>query len=158
MISAAVTSPTSEEASNISDPNARASSSRSSSRYSTTRWSRSVVVGELRMTVSERTAASSIVAVGRRGSRPAERKRSTTSVAVLPTGSNVAATGRRVSMEPMWWWSRISTMWDSSTPGTLWACSPWSTSSTRRGVGRTSSARVTRPTGTPSPSTTIAAL
>ena len=38
------------------------------------------------------------------------RKRSTTSVAVLPTGSKVAATGKRVSIEPMWWWSRISTM------------------------------------------------
>ena len=110
------------------------------------------------MTVSERIAASSIVAVGRWGSRPAARKRSTTRVAVLPTGSKVAATGKRVSIEPMWWWSRISTMWASSTPGTLWACSPWSTSSTRRGGGCTSSARVTRPTGTPPPSTTIAAL
>ena len=69
-----------------------------------------MVVGELRMTVSERIAASSIVAVGRCGSRPCERKRSTTRVAVLPTGSKVAATGKRVSIEPMWWWSRISTM------------------------------------------------
>ena len=86
------------------------------------------------MTVSESTAASSIVAVGRWGSRPWLRKRSTTSVAVLPTGSNVAATGKRVSIEPMWWWSRISTMWASPTPGTLWACSAWSTSSTSRGA------------------------
>ena len=65
------------------------------------------------MTVSESTAASSIVAVGRWGSRPWRRKRSTTRVAVLPTGSKVAATGKRVSIEPMWWWSRISTMWAS---------------------------------------------
>ena len=75
------------------------------------------------MTVSDRIAASSIVAVGRCGSRPWARNRSTTSVAVLPTGSNVAATGNRVSIEPMWWWSRISTMLASDTPGTLWACS-----------------------------------
>jgi hypothetical protein len=31
-------------------------------------------------------------------------------VAVEPTGSNVAVTGIRVSIEPMWWWSRISTI------------------------------------------------
>jgi len=62
-----------------------------------------VVVGELRMTVSERIAPSSIVAVGGLGSIPFWRKRSTTSVAVDPTGSNVAVTGTRVSIEPMWW-------------------------------------------------------
>ncbi len=75
------------------------------------------------MTVSERIADSSIMAVGRCGSRPCERNRSTTRVAVLPTGSKVAATGKRVSIEPMWWWSRISTMCACSMPGTLWACS-----------------------------------
>jgi hypothetical protein len=79
-------------------------------------------------------------------------------VAVLPTGSNVAATGKRVSIEPMWWWSRISTMLASETPGTLWACSAWSTSSTWRGAGFTSSARVTTPAGPPRSSTTTAAL
>ena len=46
--------------------------------------SRSVVVGELRITVSERIAPSSIVAVGRLGSMPFWRKRSITSVAVEP--------------------------------------------------------------------------
>ena len=109
------------------------------------------------MTVSESTAARSIVAVGRRGSRPCERKRSTTRVAVLPTGSKVAATGKVVSIDPMWWWSRISTMCACSTPRTLWACSPWSTSSTRRGRGLTRSARLTRPTGRRSSSIAIAA-
>ena len=58
---------------------------------------------------------------------PFWRKRSTTSVAVDPTGSNVARTGTVVSIEPMWWWSRISTISASSTPGTLCACSAWST-------------------------------
>ena len=66
---------------------------------------------------------------------PFWRKRSTTSVAVDPTGSNVAVTGIRVSIEPMWWWSRISTISACSTPGTLCACSAWSTSSTRRRGG-----------------------
>ena len=32
----------------------------------------------------------------------------------------------------MWWWSRISTISASSTPGTLCACSAWSTRMTRR--------------------------
>ena len=55
------------------------------------------------MTVSESTAPSSISAVGRLGSMPAWRKRSTTRVAVEPTGSKVAVTGIRVSIDPMWW-------------------------------------------------------
>jgi hypothetical protein len=66
-------------------------------------WSRSVVVGELRITVSDRIAPSSSVATGLDGSIPFWRKRSITSVAVEPTGSNVARTGIRVSIEPMWW-------------------------------------------------------
>ena len=49
--------------------------------------------GELRMIVSERIAPSSIIAVGWLGSIPLWRKRSTTSVAVEPTGSKVAMTG-----------------------------------------------------------------
>ena len=69
--------------------------------------------------MSDRTAPSSIVAVGRLGSIPFWRKRSTTSVAVEPTGSNVAVTGTRVSIEPMWWWSRISTISACSMPATL---------------------------------------
>ena len=89
------------------------------------------------------------MAVGRLGSMPFWRKRSITSVAVEPTGSNVAVTGTRVSTEPMWWWSRISTISASSTPGTLCACSAWSTSSTRRGRGPTRSERVTSPIGRP---------
>ena len=48
---------------------------------------------------------------------PFWRKRSTTSVAVEPTGSKVAVTGTFVSIEPMWWWSRISTISACSTPG-----------------------------------------
>ena len=55
------------------------------------------------MTVSDRSAPSSIVAVGLLGSMPLWRKRSITSVAVEPTGSNVAVTGTVVSTEPMWW-------------------------------------------------------
>ena len=47
---------------------------------------------------------------------PFWRKRSITSVAVEPTGSNVARTGTVVSIEPMWWWSRISTISACSTP------------------------------------------
>ena len=86
--------------------------------------------------MSDRTAPSSIIAAGRLGSMPFWRKRSTTSVAVEPTGSNVAVTGTRVSIEPMWWWSRISTISACSMPGTLWACSAWSTRITRRRVGR----------------------
>ena len=86
------------------------------------------------MIVSDRIAPSSITAVGRLGSIPFWRKRSITSVAVEPTGSNVARTGMRVSIEPMWWWSRISTISACSTPGTLCACSAWSTSTTRRGL------------------------
>ena len=78
-----------------------------------------MVVAELRMIVSDSTAPSSIVAVGGLGSIPFWRKRSTTSVAVDPTGSNVAVTGIRVSIEPMWWWSRISTISACSTPDTL---------------------------------------
>ena len=57
--------------------------------------------GELRITVSDMTAPSSIIARGRLGSIPFWRKRSTTSVAVEPTGSKVAVTGTRVSIEPM---------------------------------------------------------
>ena len=45
------------------------------------------------MTVSERIAPSSSVAVGPAGSIPFWRKRSITSVAVEPTGSKVAVTG-----------------------------------------------------------------
>ena len=109
------------------------------------------------MTVSESAAPRSIVAVGRLGSIPFWRKRSTTSVAVDPTGSKVAVTGTVVSIEPMWWWSRISTISASSTPGTLCACSAWSTSRTRRRVGPTRSERVTRPIGWRAPSTATAA-
>ena len=52
-----------------------------------------MAVGELRITVSERIAPSSIVAAARLGSMPLWRKRSITSVAVEPTGSKVARTG-----------------------------------------------------------------
>ncbi len=100
-ISSALRPETSEVASNISRPNLSASTASTRSRYSTTAWSRRVVVAEFRMTVSERTAPSSIIAVERLGSMPALRKRSTTSVAVDPTGSKVAVTGIRVSIEPM---------------------------------------------------------
>ncbi len=62
-----------------------------------------MVVGEFRITVSERIAPSSSIAVGRAGSSPFWRKRSITSVAVEPTGSKVAITGTCVSIEPMWW-------------------------------------------------------
>jgi hypothetical protein len=51
--------------------------------------------------VSESTAPSSSVAAARLGSMPFCRKRSMTSVAVEPTGSNVARTGTCVSIEPM---------------------------------------------------------
>ena len=88
---------------------------------------------------------------------PFWRKRSTTRVAVEPTGSKVAVTGTFVSIEPMWWWSRISTISARSTPGTLWASSAWSTSSTRRGSGSASSAWVMSPIGRRLPSTAIAA-
>ena len=67
--------------------------------------------------MSESTAPSSMVAVGGVGSMPFWRKRSMTSVAVEPTGSKVAVTGTLVSIEPMWWWSRISTISACSTPG-----------------------------------------
>ena len=87
------------------------------------------------------------MAAGRLGSIPLWRKRSITSVAVEPTGSNVARTGTRVSIEPMWWWSRISTISACSTPTTLCACSAWSTSSTCRAGGFTRSERVTSPIG-----------
>ena len=50
-------------------------------------------------------AASSIVAVGRLGSRPAARKRSITRVAVLPTGSKVAAESSQVH----WVWCALRT-------------------------------------------------
>ena len=109
------------------------------------------------MTVSDRIAPSSRTAVERLGSMPFWRKRSITSVAVEPTGSNVARTGIVVSIEPMWWWSRISTISACSTPGTLWACSAWSTSSTRRGAGLTRSVRVTSPIGCRRESTATAA-
>ena len=49
--------------------------------------------------MSERIPPSSIAALSRLGSIPFWRKRSITSVAVDPTGSNVAATGTRVSTE-----------------------------------------------------------
>ena len=62
-----------------------------------------MTVGEVSTTVSDRTAASSIVAASLDGSSPAAANRSATSVAVEPTGSNVARTGRCVSIEPMWW-------------------------------------------------------
>ena len=74
--------------------------------------------------MSETIAPSSIVAVGSVGSVSPWRKRSVTSVAVEPTGSKIAVTGSFVSIEPMWWWSRISTISASSMPGTLWARSP----------------------------------
>ena len=51
--------------------------------------------------MSERTAESSSIAAGVVGSMPLRRKRSITSVAVDPTGSNVAVTGTLVSIEPM---------------------------------------------------------
>ena len=107
--------------------------------------------------MSERIAPSSTVAVGRDGSIPFWRKRSITSVAVEPTGSNVARTGTLVSIEPMWWWSRISTISACSTPGTLCACSAWSTRITRRGLGPTRSVRVTSPIGLRAASTATAA-
>ena len=119
--------------------------------------SRSVVVGDVSSTVSEQIAPSSIVAVGGVGSIPAWRKRSLTSVAVEPTGSKIAVTGWRVSIEPMWWWSRISMISASSMPGTLCARSAWSTSSTRRGAGLTRSDRVTSPIGRPPRSSATAA-
>ena len=50
--------------------------------------------------MSESTAPRSMVAAGLLGSIPFWRKRSITSVAVEPTGSNVASTGTRVSIEP----------------------------------------------------------
>ena len=116
-MSSASTLETSEVSSNISRPKAVASIASTRSRYSTTALSRSVVVGELRITVSDSTAPSSMVAVGGLGSMPFWRKRSSTSVAVEPTGSKVAVTGTFVSIEPMWWWSRISTISACSTPG-----------------------------------------
>ena len=106
--------------------------------------------------MSESTAASSIVAAAGEGSRPAAAKRSATSVAVEPTGSKVARTGRRVSIEPMWWWSRISTISAWSIPGALWDSSAWSTSTTLRGAGETSAERPTRPSGRRRGSTTTA--
>ena len=109
------------------------------------------------MIVSDRIAPSSMSAVGWLGSMPFWRKRSITSVAVEPTGSNVARTGMRVSIEPMWWWSRISTISACSTPGTLWARSAWSTRITRRGCGLTRSPRVTSPIGRRNSSTQTAA-
>ena len=109
------------------------------------------------MTVSDMIAQVSRIAVERLGSSPFWRKRSTTSVAVEPTGSNVARTGTVVSIEPMWWWSRISTISACSTPITLCACSAWSTSSTRRGRGESRSVRVTRPIGLRWESTATAA-
>ena len=156
-MSSASTLETSEVSSNISRPKAVASTASTRSRYSTTALSRSVVVGELRITVSDSTAPSSMVAVGGLGSMPFWRKRSSTSVAVEPTGSKVAVTGTFVSIEPMWWWSRISTISACSTPGTLCASSAWSTSRTRRGSGSASSAWVMSPTGCRRPSTAIAA-
>jgi hypothetical protein len=101
-ISSAERPETSEDASNISVPNSRASTPSRPSRYLTTSWSRSVVVGEFRMTVSESTAASSIVAVDLSGSSPLALKRSATRVAVEPTGSKTAGMGVVVSMSPMW--------------------------------------------------------
>ncbi len=59
--------------------------------------------GGVEDTVSDMIAPSSIIAVARLGSIPFWRKRSITSVAVEPTGSKVARTGTRVSIEPMWW-------------------------------------------------------
>ncbi len=75
-----------------------------------------MVVGEFRITVSERRAASSIFAVDSSGLRPLALKRSMIRVAVEPTGSKVAGMGEVVSMSPMWWWSRISTTSAFSTP------------------------------------------
>jgi hypothetical protein len=98
-----------------------------------------------------------IVAVDAPGSSPFWRKRSTTRVAVDPTGSKVAVTGTVVSTEPMWWWSRISRISADSTPGTLCDSSAWSTRMTRRRCGLTRSDRVTSPTGRPPVSTATAA-
>ena len=58
-----------------------------------------------------------MIAVESIGSISLPMKRSAISVAVEPTGSKVAVTGIRVSIEPMWWWSRISTISACSTPG-----------------------------------------
>ncbi len=91
------------------------------------------------------------------GSISLPMKRSVISVAVDPTGSKVAVTGIRVSIEPMWWWSRISTISACSTPGTLCADSAWSTRITRRGFGDTRSLRVSSPTGRLRESTATAA-
>ena len=156
-MSAAATCERSDVRSNISRPNSIGSSASTRSRYSITARSRSVVVGEFRITVSDMIAPSRSTAVGRVGSIPFWRKRSMISVAVEPTGSKVARTGTRVSIEPMWWWSRISTISACSTPTTLCACSAWSTSSTLRGSGFTRSERVTSPIGLWSASITTAA-
>src|ERR671910_500850 len=157
-ISSAESEETSEEASNISVPNSFASRASISSRNRATSRSRSVVVGEFRITVSERRAASNIFAVGSSGLRPLALKRSTIRVAVEPTGSKVAGMGEVVSMSPMWWWSRISTTSAFSTPATLCPISAWSTSSTRLGMGLRRSVLVTTPMGTFFSSTAIAAL
>src|SRR5215203_5879967 len=95
-ISSAESEETSEEASNISVPNSFASRSSISSRYRATSRSRSVVVGEFRITVSDSRAASNIFAVGSSGFRPLALKRSMISVAVEPTGSKVAGMGEVV--------------------------------------------------------------
>ncbi len=104
------------------------------------------------MTVSESTAPSSISALVGLGSSPFWRKRSTTSVAVEPTGSKVAVTGNAgldrtdvVVVEDL----------DDlglADPITLCACSAWSTSTIRRRGGATRSERVISPTGRWSPS------
>ena len=60
-----------------------------------------MVVGEFSRTVSERIAQRSRIAVESIGSISLPMKRSVISVAVEPTGSKVAVTGIRVSIEPM---------------------------------------------------------
>jgi hypothetical protein len=120
-------------------------------------WSRSVVVGELRITGVRQHRAEQ-----RDRRRPRrlhavvaealddERRGRADRVERRPTGIGRLDRADVVVVEDL---DDLA----CSTPTTLWACSAWSTSSTRRGSGESSSACVTTPIGRRAPSTATAA-
>ena len=66
-------------------------------------WSRSVVVGEIRLSVSETIPAISNPAIFAGGAKPASTIFSVTSVEVLPTGSTENLIGALVGIFPNRW-------------------------------------------------------
>ena len=124
------------ETEKISFPSASRSSPAIRARRSAIRRSRGVVVGDLNITVSLTMAAAMSPASRSPGRSPASWYMVAMMVLEEPTGSLRTKTGYPVSTSPSRWWSMIPAISACSSPGTDWAFSLWSTSTTRLRLGR----------------------